>query len=667
MSLHQDNAMPTAADDEFAALMAASSLRAPHVRALSDPIPDDARSRLRATAEGPGADAEQEPTACETQANTATADAVDDSEEEPPASCRASNWQLPTLSRFLTEVYRRLTWDMGGDGGTPEHNALALHVRPLSAAGLLDTTRATDILEWILREPDTNRHYPTTHTGASFAPTLLSCATDRSTTYSSTSSFLRLALSRWREERLLDARPGTSYVDYRLACTSVGPSADLLAWPHPGIQFRTTRDEYGYAAIRWAGDPENDAAMVDSRLRLHAWLDQAYESPLLYCAARELGANPRQFDQPVRTPGTADSTGAGAPAPVHGIGGLTAGRLTDLLQPVQPPGLEQLHPHPADRWTRCHISTMPDRLPAGAWRPLLLSALTDYPWAPRTTTGQRLITGEAALGSLIPQDTTSVIDAPLTPAHLLIATDSAVSLDQAHRHTIPEQVPTPPDLDAYAAQPGSLLLLPATTSTAAGHGDSRKAADRTPGTGNPERNLPSEGSSSDPSEFLDNGRRTPKLWSTKTEDGGDGLEQRVQLWMRQHHTEDDRGDRILTELVYRTEDPYAVTAVFYAGTEEELEWTFARELLVDGLHNSVGLGDVIVWPGPEGPGATQRIFIRLRPPGSTALLSLDRDDALEFLEATRPLPQNPSAKARTAVLAAWEQELRDLICPSPGE
>nr|WP_329078106.1 SsgA family sporulation/cell division regulator [[Kitasatospora] papulosa] len=137
--------------------------------------------------------------------------------------------------------------------------------------------------------------------------------------------------------------------------------------------------------------------------------------------------------------------------------------------------------------------------------------------------------------------------------------------------------------------------------------------------------------------------------------------------MRQHRTEDDRGERILTQLVYRTKDPYAVTAVFYSGTEEELEWTFARELLDDGLHSSVGLGDVIVWPGPEETGDTQRIFIRLRPPGSTALLSLDREDALEFLEATHPLPQNPSATARTAILATWEQELRDLTCPSPGE
>ncbi|OSP35788.1 hypothetical protein B7767_36795, partial [Streptomyces sp. 13-12-16] len=47
MSAHKDDTRPaTTADDEFAALMAASSLRAPRVRALDETIPEDARRRL---------------------------------------------------------------------------------------------------------------------------------------------------------------------------------------------------------------------------------------------------------------------------------------------------------------------------------------------------------------------------------------------------------------------------------------------------------------------------------------------------------------------------------------------------------------------------------------------------------------------------------------------
>ncbi|MXG30432.1 SsgA family sporulation/cell division regulator [Streptomyces sp. YIM 132580] len=652
MSLHQDNAMPTAADDEFAALMAASSLRAPHVRALSDPIPDEARSRLRETAEGPGI--EQEPAACETQDADAGDGDGDDSEEEPLASYRAGNWQPPALSRFLTEVYRRPTWTMDRGPGAHGHSASAFHLMPLLAAATLETARTTDILEWLRHEPGKNRHYLVTHTRGTFAPTLLLRPTDRSSTYSSACALLRLALSRRNKEHLLGALSGTGYPDFQLAYTSLGPSASLT-WVDSATRLQTTRDEF--STFRWAGGWGGPAPDVDSRHRLCTLLSQAYENALVYYAARGPGGNLRQFDQLVSTPETADLTGAGAPAPAFAA--LTAGRLTDLLQPAQP--------HPADRWTACRISTNPDRFPAGAWRPSLFSALADYPWAPRETTGQGLLTDEAALGSSTSQGATSVIDAPLTPAHLLIASDSAVSLDQAHRHNIPEQVPPPPDLDAYTAQPGSLFLLPASTPTAASHGDNRKATHWTPRTEAHERNLSSELGSSGPSESPDNYSRTPKLWSKKTEEGVDGLEQRMQLWMRQHHTEGDCGDRILIELVYRAKDPYAVTAVFYPRTEEELEWTFARELLADGLHTSVGLGDVIIWPGPEGPGYTQRIFIRLRPPGNTVLLSLDRDDALEFLEATHPLPQNLSATARTSVLTSWEQELRDLICPGPGE
>lgn len=54
MSRKKDTTMHTAADGEFAALMAASSLRAPHVRALSSPIPGEARSRMRTAAKAAG-------------------------------------------------------------------------------------------------------------------------------------------------------------------------------------------------------------------------------------------------------------------------------------------------------------------------------------------------------------------------------------------------------------------------------------------------------------------------------------------------------------------------------------------------------------------------------------------------------------------------------------
>ena len=49
------------------------------------------------------------------------------------------------------------------------------------------------------------------------------------------------------------------------------------------------------------------------------------------------------------------------------------------------------------------------------------------------------------------------------------------------------------------------------------------------------------------------------------------------------------------DLVFDPADPYAVTMVFRTGVQEVL-WTFGRELLVDGLHEPTGDGDVHVWP-----------------------------------------------------------------------
>lgn len=49
------------------------------------------------------------------------------------------------------------------------------------------------------------------------------------------------------------------------------------------------------------------------------------------------------------------------------------------------------------------------------------------------------------------------------------------------------------------------------------------------------------------------------------------------------------------DLVFDPADPYAATIVFRNGMQE-VGWTFARELLIDGLYEPTGDGDVHVWP-----------------------------------------------------------------------
>ena len=58
---------------------------------------------------------------------------------------------------------------------------------------------------------------------------------------------------------------------------------------------------------------------------------------------------------------------------------------------------------------------------------------------------------------------------------------------------------------------------------------------------------------------------------------------------------------LVASLFYSADDPYAIRMAFHVGTDEPVEWIFARDLLAAGLKGSAGEGDVRVWPGyPDG-------------------------------------------------------------------
>lgn len=60
---------------------------------------------------------------------------------------------------------------------------------------------------------------------------------------------------------------------------------------------------------------------------------------------------------------------------------------------------------------------------------------------------------------------------------------------------------------------------------------------------------------------------------------------------------DPQGDATSLEadLVFDPADPFAVTMVF-RNSSQEVRWTFGRELLLEGLYEPSGDGDVHVWP-----------------------------------------------------------------------
>jgi hypothetical protein len=53
---------------------------------------------------------------------------------------------------------------------------------------------------------------------------------------------------------------------------------------------------------------------------------------------------------------------------------------------------------------------------------------------------------------------------------------------------------------------------------------------------------------------------------------------------------------LVASLYYSGTDPYAVRMAFHVGTDEPVEWIFARDLLSAGIESRQGEGDVQVWP-----------------------------------------------------------------------
>ncbi len=95
---------------------------------------------------------------------------------------------------------------------------------------------------------------------------------------------------------------------------------------------------------------------------------------------------------------------------------------------------------------------------------------------------------------------------------------------------------------------------------------------------------------------------------------------------------------------YDAADPYAVSVAFHTGAShpdpaadagDAVEWTFARQLLTDGVMAPVGEGDVQVWPA-QGSDPTDRrvVCLSLSSPSGRALFEVPLTELVEFLGQT---------------------------------
>jgi hypothetical protein len=94
----------------------------------------------------------------------------------------------------------------------------------------------------------------------------------------------------------------------------------------------------------------------------------------------------------------------------------------------------------------------------------------------------------------------------------------------------------------------------------------------------------------------------------------------------------ERSVPVPARLSYRSDDPYAVHIAFHIHSEQPVNWTFARDLLVEGVFRPCGHGDVRVWPTKvDGHGV---VLMALSSPDGDALLQAPVPQVSAWLERT---------------------------------
>lgn len=117
---------------------------------------------------------------------------------------------------------------------------------------------------------------------------------------------------------------------------------------------------------------------------------------------------------------------------------------------------------------------------------------------------------------------------------------------------------------------------------------------------------------------------------------------------------------VLADLRYEIADPYAVHVAFHTGTSDTVEWTFARQLLTDGVTRPVGDGDVQVWPAPAA--ARPCVNLSLSSPSGRALFEVPLGDLVGFLSQT----YNAVATGSEGDYVDLDAELALLLWSEPG-
>jgi Streptomyces sporulation and cell division protein, SsgA len=80
---------------------------------------------------------------------------------------------------------------------------------------------------------------------------------------------------------------------------------------------------------------------------------------------------------------------------------------------------------------------------------------------------------------------------------------------------------------------------------------------------------------------------------------------------------------LVASMFYNGSDPYAVRMAFHVGTDEPVEWIFARDLLAAGIESRQGEGDVHVWPSPGSCTETSDLDLTASPEPGEKVLNIE--------------------------------------------
>ena len=118
---------------------------------------------------------------------------------------------------------------------------------------------------------------------------------------------------------------------------------------------------------------------------------------------------------------------------------------------------------------------------------------------------------------------------------------------------------------------------------------------------------------------------------------------------------------LVASLYYSGNDPYAIRMAFHVGTDEPVEWIFARDLLAAGIESRQGEGDVQVWqsePADAEEGSDDVVLnIELSSPFGQAHFEAPAEAMSAFLRKTYQVV--PAGKESGFV--DIEAELNDLL------